>query len=661
MVKSLRRSISIIVSVIIAFTFEQNADALQIFNQAVNNYCTESNSATDCPSNIPVQVGSIRSDKSILNIDYFDLNLCLVQSSYLPVKSVGQGLLAHFYHRPSFNISFGLNQRNVQICNVTYNHNNSISKKKFDKLLYAIRNNYMLYWSIDDMPLRWCYPVIAGNKRFCTDGFPIGCHIDKRGKMTTGCYLLDLPSLNDVYVIFNHLDIEISYTTNYMSERSMLIAAVVRPRSQTNNIRKTNTVISPILSRDSSKRNSIVSWSYTYSISYKRIISNRITRRDFFASYSPYSFRQCSSLFNILLIVTFLTLMIVRIFYYSFGRSDAMISSVRSNQIMLKHGWRAIRGDVFRSPKYSLLLSVLTGSGIQCLLATFYTLALAWIGFISFSNPSELLSSAILSYVSSASTASYISAVTYKTIDGKDYILSFIMTPTLIPGIFLAILYILNSISLSMLTLSTPPQTFILLLIMWLLVLCPLSCIGSYFGFKREALQLPVKPSKTPRQIPEYKFYKYPLLGVAIAGALIFSVVVVPISVFLDCLQTHNINESYGYSILYFILTILLCIQISVYLCHLYLCAENYHWWWRAFLAGGSVAIFILLYSCYFYLTRISYSSNAYSMTYFIVYFGYCTVLAIYFSLMTGSITFIAAFIYAKFVYQYANMDIIQV
>jgi transmembrane 9 superfamily protein 2/4 len=45
--------------------------------------------------------------------------------------------------------------------------------------------------------------------------------------------------------------------------------------------------------------------------------------------------------------------------------------------------WKKVKGEVFKRPKCSLLLSILVGTGIQILAMTFFTMIIAMIGIIS--------------------------------------------------------------------------------------------------------------------------------------------------------------------------------------------------------------------------------------------------------------------------------------
>ena len=52
----------------------------------------------------------------------------------------------------------------------------------------------------------------------------------------------------------------------------------------------------------------------------------------------------------------------------------------------------------------------------------------------------------------------------------------------------------------------------------------------------------------------------------------------------------HRFYYMFGFLALVFIILVVTCAEITIVLCYLHLCAEEYRWWWRAFLTSGAVA-----------------------------------------------------------------------
>jgi len=77
------------------------------------------------------------------------------------------------------------------------------------------------------------------------------------------------------------------------------------------------------------------------------------------------------------------------------------------------------------------------------------------------------------------------------------------------------------------------------------------------------------------------------------------------------------------------------------------LTSENYHWWWRAFFSSAASALFIFLYSVFYYITQLQINFYVGAM----LYFGYMFVMSFTFALVTGSIGFLATFFFVRAIY----------
>ncbi|GBF99673.1 hypothetical protein Rsub_12492 [Raphidocelis subcapitata] len=94
------------------------------------------------------------------------------------------------------------------------------------------------------------------------------------------------------------------------------------------------------------------------------------------------------------------------------------------------------------------------------------------------------------------------------------------------------------------------------------------------------------------------------------------------------------------------LLTLIINVEISVLCTYVQLCAEDYAWWWRSFHRGGSVALYVAIYSVGFL------SSTLHNLSGFLpilVYFSYMSVFITGLYFACGMVGFVAsgAFVYA--------------
>jgi len=75
----------------------------------------------------------------------------------------------------------------------------------------------------------------------------------------------------------------------------------------------------------------------------------------------------------------------------------------------------------------------------------------------------------------------------------------------------------------------------------------------------------------------------------------------------------------YIFGVLFVVFGILVvtCAEITVVLIYFQLCSEDYRWWWRSFLTSGSSALYILLYSAFYFVTKLEITKLVSTLMYF--------------------------------------------
>lgn len=134
----------------------------------------------------------------------------------------------------------------------------------------------------------------------------------------------------------------------------------------------------------------------------------------------------------------------------------------------------------------------------------FCTLGCALLGLLSPSNKGSILTALLLIFVFMGSFAGYWSARVYKLFHGKEWKKSTLLTATFYPGIIGTIFIGINAAVYQQGSSTAAPITTILsVMLLWFGVSTPLVFIGSYFGFKKETIDVPVKTNQISRHIPD--------------------------------------------------------------------------------------------------------------------------------------------------------------
>jgi transmembrane 9 superfamily protein 2/4 len=180
-------------------------------------------------------------------------------------------------------------------------------------------------------------------------------------------------------------------------------------------------------------------------------------------------------------------------------------------------------------------------------------------------------------------------------------------------------------------TLAVPFVTMLILLILWFGISTPLVIMGAYIGYKQDAIAFPVSTSDIPRQIPNQPCFMSIPFTMAICGILPFHSCFVELYYVMSSFWFDYYYYVFGFLLLVFLILIITCADITVLVTYFQLRREDYRWWWRSFCDGGSIAIYVFLYS-FLYFQQL----EANNLATFVLYFGFMALVSIGIFLMMG-------------------------
>merc|ERR1711948_151273 len=175
--------------------------------------------------------------------------------------------------------------------------------------------------------------------------------------------------------------------------------------------------------------------------------------------------------------------------------------------------------------------------------------------------------------------------------------------------------------------------------------------LGAFFGYKKAPISLPVRTNQIPRQIPAQPWYISGVFSSLVGGILPFGAVFTELFFIMSSIWQHQFYYLFGFLML--VIVVITCAEISITLTYFQLTNEDYTWHWRSFLASGSSAFYVFLYSCLYYYTRMQIGHYVGAL----LYFGYMFVISYTFALLTGSIGFAATFFFVKVIYGSIKID----
>ncbi|KAK9450667.1 uncharacterized protein V1518DRAFT_411387 [Limtongia smithiae] len=572
--------------------------------------------------------------KSVLSYDYYHpaFHFCRPQNG--PEKQP-ESLGSILFGDRIFNSPFDLRMLKNESCKMLCTQNFEPRAAKF--VNRRIRHDYAINWLIDGLPAARVKYDETTNTQFYSVGFELGTiELDKN------------PYLS------NHYDIIVEYHET-RAGKFRVVGVVVQPSSKKTALDMSGAVKTcdvPDKLMLSGDTNTVVV--FTYSVFWTPSATPWATRWDkYLHVYDPRI--HWFSLINSSIIVIFLTAMVAMILLRALHKDINRYNQLDLNEdVQEDSGWKLIHGDVFRTPKFPLALSVFIGSGAQLFVMVGFTIFFALLGFLSPSSRGSLATVVIVLYTLFGFIGGYVSSRLYKSYGGQNWKANVALTPLVVPGFVFGTFVFLNFFLIaSESSGAVPVGTMIALIVIWFVISVPLSAAGSYLGFKAPAVDPPLRTNVIPRQIPDQPLYLRLPISLLLAGILPFGAIFVELYFILNSIWFHKVYYMFGFLFVCYAIMIITCATVTVLMVYFLLCAENYHWQWRSVFTSGACSVFVFLNAMLYWISKLQLSSFVGG----VLYFGYSLLIAILVFVLTGTIGFTASFFFVRKIYASIKID----
>ncbi|XP_047091238.1 transmembrane 9 superfamily member 9-like [Lolium rigidum] len=599
---------------------------------------------------LPVKVNKLTSIKTQLPYSFYSLPFCKPDTIVDSAENLGEVLRGDRIE----NSAYVFEMREPQMCQIVCKI--SVGDKEAKVLKEKIEDEYRVNMILDNLPL------VVPIQRVDQEGayfYQHGFHVGAKGQYSG--------SKDEKYFIHNHLSFTVKYHRDELRDVSRIVAFEVKPYSvkheyegQWNDKKTRLTTCDPhakriITSSDSPQEveagKDIV---FTYDVDFKESDIKWASRWD---SYLLMTDDQIHwfSIVNSLMIVLFLSGMVAMIMLRTLYRDISKYNQLETQEEAQEEtGWKLVHGDVFRPPAHSDWLCVYVGTGVQFFGMMLVTMVFAVLGFLSPSNRGGLMTAMLLLWVFMGLLAGYSSSRLYKLFKGSEWKNIALRTAFTFPGSVFAIFFFLNILIWGQKSSGAVPfSTMFALVLLWFGISVPLVFVGSFLGFKKPAIEDPVKTNKIPRQVPEQAWYMNPIFSILIGGILPFGAVFIELFFILTSIWLHQFYYIFGFLFLVFLILIVTCAEISIVLCYFQLCSEDYLWWWRSYLTSGSSALYLFLYATFYFFTKLEITKFVSA----VLYFGYMLIASYSFFALTGTIGFYACFMFTRLIYSSVKIE----
>eukprot|EP00667_Euglena_gracilis_P004952 EG_transcript_4981 len=514
----------------------------------------------------------------------------------------------------------------------------SDKRKQFEE---RIKDDYVVHLIADHLPVS----VQNLESNSFSIGFPIGA---KEGGQ---------------YVLYNHLAFTLKYhiTTVVVGtetkEVKRIVAFTVKPYSYEHKV--TDGKVASCTEQFEPTTGPAVTtnadWvAFSYGVRWERSNDQWATRWDPYLSGTD-SEIHWFSIVNSLMIVLFLTGMVAVIMMRTLRKDITRYNSLEdTDDLQEETGWKMVHTDVFRPPSQCSLLATYTGTGVQLIGMSLTVLVFASLGFLSPANRGALFTAVLLCFVFLGIYSGYTAARLMK-MWGKPSWRTTLMTATVVPGQIFVLFFLINLFVWSQKSAAAVPfGTMVALVALWFCISAPLVFLGSVLGYKKNAVELPCRTNQIPRHIPEQPWYMQAPFTIMMGGILPFGAVFIELFFILTSIWLNRYYYVFGFLSIVFIILAITCAEITIVMIYFQLCSEDYHWWWRSFMTAGSSGLYLFLYSIFYFFT------SSFKMKKFVsvlLFFGYMGIISYIFFVMTGTMGFLACFLFIRKIYSSIKVD----
>ncbi|GAA5905487.1 hypothetical protein JCM8208_004296 [Rhodotorula glutinis] len=521
------------------------------------------------------------------------------------------------------------------------------------------------HWVVDGLPAAEMRRTGDG-ELFLSPGFPVGSAAASSPSPHQKTKDLPRPS----YHLHNHFNLVLEYHPRPREGDNRIVGVVVYPQSVDSlhagsGAKPDCGASEPLVLHGEGLGEQEVA--FTYSVTWRESATPWATRWDAYLHIlSPRI--HVLALVNSFVICGFLCLMVgiilLKVLSRDITRYNALSSSSSYHLDHLdahdddatedESGWKLLHGEVFRAPRYRMWLCITVGTGAQMGAMCGVTLVFALLGFLNPSNRGALSTTMVVCWTLFGSIAGYVASRLYLSFSGDAIRKNILYTALVLPAALYAFLLFLDGFLIGLGSAgAVPVGTFIAIGALWFGINVPLTVLGGWVGVRKGPLTVPLRVNQIPRQIPPLPWWLRPVPSALLAGVLPFGAGFIEISQIARSIFGAKAYYAFGFLCLASALVGLTAALTTVLFAYFHLCAEDYRWHWRSFLAGAGSSVYIFLYGLLYWASKLHLPGFANK----VLYLGYLALVSGLSAIVTGAIGFAATFAFLRVIYTRIRVD----
>mmetsp|Transcript_20745 Transcript_20745/g.37739 ORF Transcript_20745/g.37739 Transcript_20745/m.37739 type:complete len:620 (-) Transcript_20745:58-1917(-) len=581
---------------------------------------------------VELKVNKLTSAKTQLPYDYYYLPFCKEDKIEESARTLGEILKGDKIQSSPYKIFFNVSERCKLLCPTK-----KLDREDKDKFRSMIDDEYYVNWMVDGLEGATQMEAVSADDSaepftVYSDGFPLGQYDSSSGR----------------FYLHNHVTLMLEYHNDPSKfQGNRVVGFMIAPRSIKHTPSHSCDEDAPFDIQESDQL------TFTYDVMWKYSSIRWVHRWDLYRQNVAGQVHWFA-ISNSLLIVLLLSAMVAMILLRTLHRDIAYYNDMSKEEAAEETGWKLVYGDVFRKPPHFVPLVVSVGSGMQLLGMSVVTMGLSLIGLLSPSHRGNILQSLLLLFAIMGMLAGYVAGRLTKLVDENSSQMVSWLTGTLYPGAFFIVFFMLNLLLFGEGSSGAVPfNTLFFLLVLWFGVSVPLVLLGFRKGFLMDPIELPVKTSAIPREIPEQPLLSNPALMALAGGLLAFSAIFTELFFIMRSIWQHHFYYLFGFLALVLVILTVMCAEVSIALTYFQLTSADYRWWWNSFCASGSSGLYMFIYAIIYFESRLEIDQ----LVSMILYFSYMGIASVMLGLLTGSIGFLSAFFFVRAIYGSVKID----
>ncbi|KAG8459504.1 hypothetical protein KFE25_012839 [Diacronema lutheri] len=496
---------------------------------------------------------------------------------------------------------------------------------------YAIRNHYWYQFYLDDLPIWGMVGEVAGDGAPSEEG---GADGGADARAAAAAPPAAAPATDGEALMYTHRRLSIAYNGDRVIQVNLTSeapAALVEGAELT----------------------------FTYTVEWHPT-EIRFGKR--FERYLDYEFFEHQihwfSIFNSFMMVLFLVgivaLILMRTLRRDYARYTHDADADDLDADVDESGWKQVHGDVFRPPAQPVLFAALVGAGAQlCAMALAAILTATLLTL--YTGRGAVVTTCITCYLLACLVGGYTSGALYAQLGGRQWTRVLLYTASLFPAAVISTMAVLNAVAIGYRSMSAVPfLTIIAMLLLWIVVALPLTVAGTILGrHLGGAADYPCRVNAIPRLVPEKAWYARAHVLVLLGGVLPFGSIFIEMYFVFTSFWNYKFYYVYGFLLLVFAILAVVTVCVTIVVTYFLLNNEDYRWAWTAFLSGASTALYVLVYSIYYFALKTKMSGFFQTVFYFGYMLLFCTALA----LMCGAVGYLGCAAFVKRIYRNIKSD----